>query len=106
MVDFKKLAQQAKTAVDKRGGTESLKEDFAELKGIAKGKGSLSDKAKEAAAVIKQPGSTDPAASSTPAPSPGADAAKKPVPDPDAPGSEQHGGRHAGGHGRHGDKLQ
>ena len=56
MVDFKKLGQQAKSVVDKRGGTDALKEDASELAGIAKGKGSLADKAKAAAAALKDPG--------------------------------------------------
>ena len=57
MVDFKKLGDRAKQMVEKRGGTDSLKEDAAELKDIATGKGSLSDKAKAAAAALKDPGS-------------------------------------------------
>ena len=48
MVDFRQLADRAKKIVDRRGGTESLKEDAEELKDIAKGKGSLKDKAKAA----------------------------------------------------------
>lgn len=56
MVNFKSIADKAKQAVEKRGGTGSLKEDAAELKSIATGKGSLSDKAKAAAAAIKDPG--------------------------------------------------
>jgi hypothetical protein len=56
MVNFKKLSDQAKNLVEKRGGMDSLKEDAAELKDIAKGKGSLSDKAKAAAAALKDPG--------------------------------------------------
>jgi hypothetical protein len=56
MVDFKRLADRAKALVDKRGGTESLKEDAAELKDIAKSKGSLGDKAKSAVDAVKEPG--------------------------------------------------
>jgi hypothetical protein len=98
-MDFKKLAQQAKDAVDKRGGTDALKEDFAELKGIAKGQGSLTDKAKEAAAVLKEPGDSANAPPASPSPEPDASAAPKP--DPAAPGPEhhgKHGGRGKGGH--------
>ncbi|MGE5408315.1 MAG: hypothetical protein ACM3NV_06855 [Syntrophothermus sp.] len=51
-----KLFDKAKKAIDNRGGMESLKEDAAELKDVAKGKGSLSEKAKAAAAAIKEPG--------------------------------------------------
>lgn len=53
---LKSLFDKAKKTVDDRGGVQSLKEDAAELKSVATGKGSLSDKAKGAAAAIKQPG--------------------------------------------------
>lgn len=56
-MDFKKLADKAKRTIDERGGVESLKTDAEELKRVAKGKGSLTDKAKAAAAAIKEPGS-------------------------------------------------
>jgi hypothetical protein len=56
MVDFKKLGDKAKDLIEKRGGTDSLKEDAAELKDIATGKGSMSDKAKAAAEALKEPG--------------------------------------------------
>lgn len=56
MVDFRRLTDQAKKIVDKRGGTDALKEDAEELKGIATGKGNLKDKAKEAGEAIKDPG--------------------------------------------------
>jgi hypothetical protein len=56
MVDFKRLSDKAKELIDKRGGTDSVKEDAAELKDIATGKGSLSDKAKAAAEALKEPG--------------------------------------------------
>ncbi|HET8955395.1 MAG TPA: hypothetical protein VFN18_07035 [Solirubrobacterales bacterium] len=60
-MDFKKLADKAKDAIDKRGGVDSLKADAEELKKVAKGKSSLTDKAKAAAAAIKEPGSGKPA---------------------------------------------
>jgi hypothetical protein len=56
MVNFRRLADRAKKVVDKRGGTESLKGDAEELKDIAKGKGSMKDKAKAAGEAIKDPG--------------------------------------------------
>jgi hypothetical protein len=59
-MDFKKLADKAKDAIDKRGGTDALKADAEELKNIAKGKGSLTDKAKAAASALKDPGSKGP----------------------------------------------
>jgi hypothetical protein len=55
-MDFKSLQKQAKQMIDKRGGTASLKADADELKKIAKGPGSLTDKAKKAAGAIKDPG--------------------------------------------------
>jgi hypothetical protein len=59
-MDLKGLFNKGKKIVDERGGVESLKEDAQEVAGIAKGKGSLSDKAKEAAAAIKDPGTNEP----------------------------------------------
>jgi|GEM_PF-1538188 len=58
-MDFKKIADKAKDAIDKRGGVDSLKADAEELKKVAKGEGSLTDKAKAAAAALKEPGSKD-----------------------------------------------
>jgi hypothetical protein len=55
-MDWKKLADQAKAVVDKRGGSQSVKEDAEELKDIAQGQGSMSDKLKSAAEAIKEPG--------------------------------------------------
>jgi hypothetical protein len=55
-MDFKRISGQAKKLIDQRGGTESLKGDLEELKTIAKGKGSLTDKAKAAGAALKEPG--------------------------------------------------
>jgi hypothetical protein len=55
-MDLKRIANKARELVDRRGGTESLKEDATELKDIAGGKGSLSDKAKEAVEAVKDPG--------------------------------------------------
>jgi hypothetical protein len=59
MVNFRRLADQAKKLVDKRGGTDALKEDAEELKDIASGKGSLKDKAKAAGEAIKDPGRSE-----------------------------------------------
>jgi hypothetical protein len=55
-MDFKRLTDRAKRMVDKRGGPESVKEDAGELKGIFKGGGSFTDKAKAAAEAVKEPG--------------------------------------------------
>ncbi len=55
-MDFKKLTDKAKDVVEKRGGTDALKKDAAELKDIATGKGSLKDKARAAGDAVKDPG--------------------------------------------------
>ena len=60
MINFKRLSDQAKKVVDKRGGMDSVKEDAEELRGIAKGKGSFKDKAKAAGEAIKDPGAKGP----------------------------------------------
>lgn len=62
MVSFrnvKRIADKAKDQVEKRGGSEALKEDAEELKGIAKGKGSVKEKAKAAGRALKDPGAKD-----------------------------------------------
>lgn len=59
MVSFrnvKRIADKAKEQVEKRGGSDALKQDADELKSIAKDKGSLKDKAKAAGKAIKDPG--------------------------------------------------
>jgi hypothetical protein len=56
MVNLRRLADRAKQIVDKRGGTDAVKEDAEELKDIATGKGSVKDKAKAAADAVKDPG--------------------------------------------------
>jgi hypothetical protein len=56
MVNFRRLTDQAKKLVSKRGGTEALKEDAEEVKDIATGEGSLKDKAKAAGEAVKDPG--------------------------------------------------
>jgi hypothetical protein len=55
-MDLKRLFKRTKQTIDERGGVGSLKEDAEELKGVAKGKGSLADKAKRAAEAVKEPG--------------------------------------------------
>jgi hypothetical protein len=51
-----KLGGQVRKLIAKRGGMEALKEDALEVKDIATGSGSISDKAKKAAAALKDPG--------------------------------------------------
>jgi len=75
-MNFKSLQRKAKQLVDRRGGTDSLKADAEELKNIAKGPGSVSDKAKRAGDALKEPGAKRP---DTPA-SPDSPATDKPAP--------------------------
>jgi len=63
-MDFKSITNQAKKLFEKRGGSQAAKEDAEELRDIAKGEGSLSDKAKAAGDALKDPG----AAGQEPAP--------------------------------------
>jgi len=119
MVNFKKLASRAQVAkdafdkqVEKQGGTEAVKAKADRIKTVAKGPGSVSDKAKAAADVAREkpnpasdvPGDSAqgpigggdappaPPVSERPAPAPDPDvpaaAAGEPVVDPDAPAGE------------------
>ncbi len=56
MVDFKKLTDKAKDVIEDRGGMDAVKEDLAEVKEIATGEGSVTDKAKAAVDALKDPG--------------------------------------------------
>jgi hypothetical protein len=56
MVNLRRIADRAKKVVDRRGGTDALKEDAEELKDIAKGEGSAKDKAKAAGKALRDPG--------------------------------------------------
>lgn len=53
-MDFKRLADKAKHALDERGGPERLKQEAERLRTIATGPGSASDKAKAAGDAIKK----------------------------------------------------
>jgi hypothetical protein len=55
-MDLNRWTAKAKDLLQRRGGTDSLKEDAAELRDIAGGKGSTSDKAKAAFEAVKEPG--------------------------------------------------
>lgn len=55
-MDISKLTDQAKKLIDDRGGMDALKEDAMELKDIATGGGSITDKAKAAVEAIKDEG--------------------------------------------------
>jgi hypothetical protein len=65
------IANKAKQQIDKRGGMDALKGDADELKDIAKGKGSLKDKAKAAGQALKDPGKTEEPAGEAPTPAAG-----------------------------------
>jgi hypothetical protein len=55
-MDLNRLLRRAKKVVDDRGGTGALKEDVEELRNVARSHGSVADKAKAAAAAVKDPG--------------------------------------------------
>jgi hypothetical protein len=74
MVNLRRLADRAKKIVDRRGGTDALKEDATELKDIATGEGTLKDKAKAATDAVKDPG---------------APGEEQPKQQPGAPGAEE-----------------
>jgi hypothetical protein len=80
-MNFKSLQDKAKQLIDRRGGTESLKADAEELKDIASGPGSATDKAKLAAEALKDPGAKGP---DTPAAGADAPASSEPGRPPDA----------------------
>ena len=82
-MDWKRLSQQAKEIIDKRGGPESLKEDAEELRDIAESRGTTAEKLKEAAHAIREPGAHHEPAAGEPAagaPAPGAPAPQVPPP--------------------------
>ena len=54
------LLNRAKEVVQKRGGTEALKEDAQELKDVAKSDASASEKLKQGAEALKDPGAKGP----------------------------------------------
>ncbi len=60
-MDWQKAVQKAKKVVEQRGGSESVKADAREVKDILKGEGTMSEKLKEAAAAVKEPGAHKPA---------------------------------------------
>jgi hypothetical protein len=96
-MDLKGLQRRAKQLIAKRGGTESLKADAEELKDIARGPGSVADKAKRAGDALKDPGAKGPDAPAgerppaTDAPPSTADQTAPPAPGPDAPGEPKPG---------------
>jgi hypothetical protein len=97
-MDLKRLAGKAKDLVEKRGGTEALKEDAAELKRIASGPGKATDKAKAAFEAVKDPGRgrADPPTEEAPAEPPARGGAGARRRNPGGGGGE---GRRGGGSG-------
>ena len=83
-MNFKILQRKAQRLIHRRGGTDSLKADAEELKNIAKGPGSVSDKAKRAGDALKDPGAKGPDTPTRPVsptpPAPAADATETPKP--------------------------
>ena len=67
-MDFKRLTDKARQALDERGGPERLKLEAERLRAIATGPGSAGEKARAAGDVIKQAATTRPDRSSRPTP--------------------------------------
>jgi hypothetical protein len=87
MVNFKRLQDRAKDVVEKRGGKDALKDDMQELRSIAKGKGSIKEKAAAAKDALKDPGRRGPATGASeggPAGRPAAKPAARPTTPPTA----------------------
>lgn len=63
-MDWKGMADKAKQVFQQRGGAQAAKEDAQELRNISQEQGSTADKAKDAAAAIKEPGAHNPDAQS------------------------------------------
>lgn len=84
---FMGLAKQAKTFVDQRGGTDALGSEAKKLQDIVKGKGSLTDKAKEAAASAKEFATAKPDGAPADEPESGTHAAAPPQSAPSAAGA-------------------
>jgi hypothetical protein len=51
-----RIFRRTKKVVDDRGGVDALKEDASEVAGVARSKGSATDKAKAAGEALKDPG--------------------------------------------------
>ena len=54
------MADKAKQVFQQRGGAQAAKEDAQELRDISQEPGSITDKLKDAAAAIKDPGAPGP----------------------------------------------
>ena len=67
-MDFKRLTDKDKQALDERGGPERLKQEAERLKTIATGPGSAGDKARAAGDVLKHAATTRPDRSTPPRP--------------------------------------
>jgi hypothetical protein len=60
MAGLSDLTERVKAMFSKRGGADAAKADAQELKDVARSEGSTSDKAKEAAEALKDPGERGP----------------------------------------------
>jgi len=60
MAGLSDLVNKAKSAFQKRGGTQAAQEDAQELKDVQAGGGSTTDKGKEAGEAVKDPGARGP----------------------------------------------
>lgn len=59
-MDFKGMVDKAKQMFQQRGGAKAAKEDAEELRGVAQEQGSFTEKGKDAAEAIREPGAHNP----------------------------------------------
>jgi hypothetical protein len=59
-MDWQGMVDKVKQVFQQRGGAQAAKEDAQELRDISQEQGSTADKAKDAAAAIREPGAHNP----------------------------------------------
>lgn len=65
-MNLKAMADKAKQVFQQRGGATAAKQDAEELRDIARGHGSVADKAKQATEAIREPGAHRPESTDAP----------------------------------------
>jgi hypothetical protein len=65
-MNLKAMADKAKQVFQQRGGATAAKQDAEELGNIARGQGSVADKAKQATEAIREPGAHRPESTDAP----------------------------------------
>jgi hypothetical protein len=63
-MDWQAMVDKVKQVFQQRGGTQAAKEDAQELRDVSQEQGSTTDKARDAAQAIREPGAPSPGAQS------------------------------------------